>query len=58
MKRQRLAQKLGKIRHHVLCEEQIQTELIHVTGTDDHLAGSSHPERWLDSLPNDRLIWS
>ena len=46
--------KLAKYDIQLLCEEQIQTELIHVTGTDDHLAGSSHPERWLDNLPDDR----
>ena len=38
----------------VLCDNGIDTEDIRVSGTDDHLAGSSHPEKWLGDLPSDR----
>ena len=47
-------QKLSRYGIQLLCEEHFQTDSIHVTGTDDHLAGSSHPEQWLADLPDDR----
>lgn len=35
----------------LLCESSVQTPLLQITGTDDHLAGTSHPEVWLPNLP-------